>query len=500
MKYLIKRLRRILTLGLSAAISLSLLAACGPGTGNGTSGSDDTQGTTTETDGTTGTKATDDDTGLTEEPDPTGLNNGVNLLTALAAHFEIPEGHPDPDNWLGQYGSTDEDEAALLAALLEFSEKNFNLLAEDHEEANLLLSPLSFYVDLAMLGEGTAGSTRDEINSALAGLTEDGGDFLETIRPQITRLLGGMNSSRKKFTMRAGQSLWFRPDIPIHESYLDLLETNYFTEAYLADFAGAPEEVAGSMKDWVSEKTAGMLGDDLPIQIQAQDVFYLLQTLYFKDSWLMPFSVDRTEDQTFRLADGSTKEVPFMKQSEVPAWGYNGDMYQAAELLTEQGFSFRVVLPHEVLSLDQALKLEGVFDILYSDHLFDNETDPAGWEDDWYVHWELPKFDVQADVDLIDLLGKLGVSEVQSPQADFSNAADVEPGAYFLDQAKQQVRVKVDEKGVEAAAVTILAVAESLPQTQGDINMTLDRPFFFSISTPSGLPLFLAWVGDVGAS
>ena len=84
------------------------------------------------------------------------------------------------------------------------------------------------------------------------------------------------------------------------------------------------------------------------------------------------------------------------------------------------------------------------------------------------------------------------------PNADFSVAADVEPGTYNLSAAVQQVRIKVDEKGIEAAAVTVLGVSESAIIVNDEMDMILDRPFLFTVTTPSGLPMFISYVGDVG--
>ncbi len=424
----------------------------------------------------------------------------VRRLTGEAKFLALDEKDSIPPNFLTALPSLSPADVSLSEAIAGFSSRSFELMARDLTEENLLISPLSLYLDLAMLGEGTDGQTRAEIVSALAGSKPDrGSDFLEDSREGIAKLLGGMNISREKFVMKSGQSLWYRPDIPLRDSYTKLLEENYFTEAYIADFAGDPQAVKEKMGAWVSDKTSGLLGDDLPIRIKSSDVMYLLQTLYFKDSWLLPFSENMTEEGSFRTSDGQMKTISYMKQTILPARAYRGESYQAAELITEQGFSLRVILPDEVATLDEVLAIEDLYTVLFSDHLL-NSGDDTLWEGKWQINWQLPKFDIKGDIDLKDLLAKLGIHSVMGPEADFSRAAEVTPGALFLDTAKQQVRIKVDEKGMEAAAVTILGVAESMPELQGTLDMMLDRPFLFTISTPSGLPLFMAWAGDPTAS
>ena len=65
----------------------------------------------------------------------------------------------------------------------------------------------------------------------------------------------------------------------------------------------------------------------------------------------------------------------------------------------------------------------------------------------------------------------------------------------FLSDAKQMARVKVDEEGVEAAAVTILEISTcALPEEV--CVMDLDRPFLFVIRTQD-IPLFVGVVNQV---
>lgn len=264
----------------------------------------------------------------------------------------------------------------------------------------------------------------------------------------------------------------------------------------MADFQGKPDLVKAAMDEWALFNTNRLISE-LPIEISPTNVFYLLQALYFKDSWFMAFHEEANTTGEFNLVDGSSEDASFMNQTLLPAWGYKHDDYIAAELMTEQQFSFRVILPNETLELKDMLELEGLYDVLYSNHLTEESDNSKTWANDWQVNWSLPKFDIGTSIDLLDMMDDLDISEVKGTQADFSNAADVAPGSYQLTAAKQEVRIKVDEKGIEAAAVTILGVDESMPMIQGELDMTLDRPFIFTISTPSGLPLFIAYVGNL---
>ena len=159
--------------------------------------------------------------------------------------------------------------------------------------------------------------------------------------------------------------------------------------------------------------------------------------------------------------------------------------YQAASLQSSAG-EVVFVLPDEGVSPRELLadpEFLGSLDV-YSD-------DSAYGE----VQWSLPKFDVSSDLDLKSTLTGLGITSVLDPAAsDFSPLTDTDP--VWLDQAKQIARVQVDEQGIVAAAVTLLA-AEGMggpPEDPQICVMDLDRPFLFVIR--SGDAVLFAGVVD----
>ena len=67
-------------------------------------------------------------------------------------------------------------------------------------------------------------------------------------------------------------------------------------------------------------------------------------------------------------------------------------------------------------------------------------------------------------------------------------------GGCYVSKAIHEAGIKVDNKGVEAAAYTIIEVARS--SMPGAV-MTLDHPFAYSITDSSGLPLFVGVVNKL---
>ena len=110
------------------------------------------------------------------------------------------------------------------------------------------------------------------------------------------------------------------------------------------------------------------------------------------------------------------------------------------------------------------------------------------------VIWSIPKFDFTSDLHLEEALSILNVKTAFSQEeADFSGITAQKP--FFLSSVRQAARVAVDEKGVTASAYTELAYAGAgMPSDSAE--MILDRPFLFSITSRTGVTLFVGVVGD----
>ena len=111
------------------------------------------------------------------------------------------------------------------------------------------------------------------------------------------------------------------------------------------------------------------------------------------------------------------------------------------------------------------------------------------------VQWSVPKFDVDSQLNLLEMLKELGITDLQDPdKADLSALTNL---SAYLSDAVQLARVKVDEEGVEAAAVTMLMErCLSAPINPEICVMDLNRPFLFVIRSEN-IPLFIGVVNQM---
>ncbi|MEO1691415.1 MAG: serpin family protein [Cyanobacteria bacterium J06631_6] len=98
----------------------------------------------------------------------------------------------------------------------------------------------------------------------------------------------------------------------------------------------------------------------------------------------------------------------------------------------------------------------------------------------WARKYSLPKFNLEYETELQNILSALGMPQVFDPtQADFSAMTD---SAVAVDTIRHKAVIEVNEEGSEAAGVTSIGVriTSAMPQDQ-PFNMNMDRPFFFAI-------------------
>lgn len=360
----------------------------------------------------------------------------------------------------------------------------FGLLREAHareqEHPNVVLSPFSASMALAMTMNGAAGTTHDEIHSMLGfdGLTPEQAN--QSYR-DLTELLLGLDP---QVELVIANSIWAHSGFPFRQSFYDVVAEYFDAEAQTLDFAasGAP----GTINEWVSEHTRGRIEtiiEDIPPQM----VMYLINAVYFKGSWRDQFDRAHTRTEQFRRDDGSTVPVQMMNATdmEVRLGGVGG--VQLAELpYGGDAFTMVVVLPPAGSNVGQLVA--GLDEATWSAWTASLGTVRG-------VPVAMPRFEVTWDGVLNQTLQALGMQQAfVEGGADFTRMAEDPLGTQlYVDEVRQKTFLRVDEEGTEAAAATSVGIGlVSMP-----VGIRLDRSFLLAIrERHSGAILFLGAIDD----
>ena len=377
------------------------------------------------------------------------------------------------------------------AAVVDFAARSIALALAEQEGTNAVYSPLSLWSALAMAAQCAQGESRRQVLDAL------GVDSVEVLQEQVSHLWQTLYTDDGLSALILGNSIWLNDGMEgsYVQDTLDALAQKYYAGVYSVPMGTGEADQAVS--DWVREQTRGLMGGEGPIvQLQPDTLALLVSSLYYRAGWTDEFHDDQTEMDTFTGADGQEVRVDFMHQTQ-DAHFIRRESYQAAQLGTELG-EMVFVLPAEGGAPETLLQDPEFLPDLDFSLDFPSEEDAAKAPIYGEVQWSVPKFDVDSSLDLKSALAALGVTDLLEPEkADLSALTNIEA---FLSQVRQLARVKVDEEGIEAAAVTIMMVepTSAMPEPDPEVCvMDLDRPFLFVIRSWQGVPLFVGVVNQL---
>jgi serpin B len=351
-------------------------------------------------------------------------------------------------------------------------------------DQNLIFSPYSIHLALAMTAAGAGGDTLKQMQTVL---DFPGGDFnLPTAAGNLMLSLQPAHRDSEPI-LKVANALWAQQGFDFSAPYLNSVQKDFRAKLASLDFTDA-ESARKTINDWVAQQTNDKIKDLLGEGSIEPHVTKLVLTnaVYFKADWIQPFDKNKTQDGDFH-ANGKTDAIqtPMMHETtRVPIM--QNDQFQAIELpYVGDRISMLILLPKAVDGLG---KLESNLDAAEISDI-DKQLSPD------LVAVSLPKFQFKKKIDLNPVLQGMGISDAFDPnQADFSGMDGKRD--LFISDVVHQAFVAVDEKGTEAAAATGISVgAMAIIVPQNSFNA--DHPFLFLIrDKQSGLILFMGRVQD----
>lgn len=354
---------------------------------------------------------------------------------------------------------------------------------------NLVVSPYSIWLALAMLLPGARGKTRDQLASRL------GVEELEPVVALMRELATRVEPQDARcegfgFHLDVANKLWVQTGHRISTEYARTLGAAFGVDPAPVDFSGAPAKACEAINRWVSDQTHERITQIVsPGNLTGGLRAVLANAIYFKAAWANEFRKSDTLFGPFYLLDGSVASTPIMRRTGTYAHSADGDL-RAIELPYGQpDLSMVVILPKAGTfeTVDRMLTLEQIDRLL-------------GKLERTCVELELPSFKFRTSLQLVETLSALGMDAVFSPAADLS-AISEDPG-FAVDDVRHETFIDVNERGTEAAAATAMMLMVSGP---GDrpvpIPFHIDRPFHVLVrDIPTGTPLFFGRVLDPRAS
>ena len=397
--------------------------------------------------------------------------------------------------------------AALTNAAAALNGLGLDLLRQvAFTNGNTLLSPYSIQLALGMTYAGASGRTLADMtrvlhypareadtHAALAGLQRRLDEVHRNSVEQAARAKQWGGTS-EPIVVTTANRLYGQQGYAFQPAYLDFVKTTYGAPLEALDFRRQPDAAVGIINRWVAERTRDRIRELIPRGMLPSDTrLVLVNAVYLKAPWGVPFPEHATSPQPFRLATGTTVRVPTL--SREGHLGYRRqEGYQVVTVPYGNGeLEFVVLLPDRPDGLP-ALERRLTPELLRS----------AGGAERGLVRLYLPKLKMQPPVfrlgKALRALGMGSAFDDPAGSADFRRMVSL-PAAQPLaiSEVVHQTFLELDEKGTEAAAATAVMMAPSsaVMEPPKPIEVRVDRPFLFAIQERgSGACLFLGRVVD----
>ncbi len=408
---------------------------------------------------------------------------GTGLLMAACA---TPGGSSDPE--VSRPAPESSLTGDLTRSVNEAGLAIFRAAAAD--DANTAVSPLSIGVAFGMLDAGASGPVADALdgffgfpgegdtrygafNALTQDVTRDAEDFAEPEEGQPGHA-----------TVTLANRVFVDTDFSPLEQYRLDLALHFGAGVEEAPLSTNGERAANQVNGWVADQTRDLIEEIVtPDTFNANSRLALVNTLYMKADWAVPFDGGMTWEQPFTLVDGSQVDVEMMNGGIRRGLAYEGDDLVAA------------VLPYafDELSMTLIVPRGGQFEAVREG--LDQAALDAIWDGarDTEYTLGLPRFEAESATNLRDVIeGDLGVDGLFGVEGLDGIAPQLE-----VSSALHATKVIVDEEGTEGAAVTVIDVVATGAPVMPDLDIRADRPFLYVITDDAtGAVLFVGQVLD----
>ncbi|MDE5422784.1 serpin family protein [Ancylomarina sp. DW003] len=350
---------------------------------------------------------------------------------------------------------------SAIASNNEFGFDLFKKLYQDNSSDNMMISPVSISLALAMTYNGAEGETKTAFENTLH-LEDLSRDQINIIYQNLQNYLKKTDS---KVQMNIANSIWSKQGTNVEEKFKTNINEFYNAEFRIEDFSNPA--TLDAINNWVEQNTEGKIQNILG-RIPDNAFMYLINAIYFKGIWTNSFDTKDSYSGEFTDEKEGVSQVDYMT-AEMDINYFNNDLFTAIELpYGDKDYAMIIFLPNE------NKKVRDIIDEL-------NDSNWKYWMDSFSVlglNVHLPKFKFGYKEELNSILTDLGMGNAFSNAANLSGISkDVQ---LQISKVIHQSFIEVNEKGTEAAAATVVEIVNTSvggePRT-----IHINKPFFFVI-------------------
>ena len=368
----------------------------------------------------------------------------------------------------------EEEDCALIQKGNAFSLQLFQKVAAEAKKSTFI-STIGILYSLNVLNLGATGETLQEICDVLG---VDSADLkrMNTLSSRMIKRQEKMQADDlpgPSSNLLTGCALFVKSGVEISPLFINDFEHFYFGQIIQGSF---DDEMQSQIDDWCSNNTDNKI-NHLPIECDAQSILAIVNC--FNGKWEKEFDTEKTKEEPFY--GGRRKTVLMMNDTDgdrILSLAQRSD-YSLLRIPYRGGYVMYVILPEKGKTLSSVIH-----------KLTWKELQNAIGNLNYYhtVHIKLPKFEMNYNWIANKCLTSLGIRKVFGREADLDNLNK----DFYVSSISQYAKVKVDEIGTEASAVTFDAVLSAAEGKAPSVAyFYADHPFAYIIQDTFGNYCFM---------
>lgn len=375
-----------------------------------------------------------------------------------------------------------------------------HLMLNYGKDSNLVFSPISIQVILAIMAAGSGAETLDQLLSFLKAKSIDD---LNHLYSHLVATVFAKSSDGLCLSFANG--VWVHKYVSLKPPFEHVVANLYKSASEQVDFWNKPDDVLNLVNSWIKKETSGIIKEVLPPgSVKRSTRLIFANALYFKGEWKTKFNESITKSFKFHLLNGGSVKVPFMRSINKKQYikVFNGFKvlnlpYNKNQRSDERSFSMYIFLPDAKDGLPALVEKAGSEPGFLKHHIPSKKVKVRDLK--------IPKFKFDYGIQVKQALRKLGLVSPFNPKVGLSEMVDDlcemvdggDPKPLYVSKIFHKSFIEVDEKGTKASAATAAYVLapESERINLAPLDFVADHPFLFVIrENTTGVVQFMGQV------
>ncbi len=177
-------------------------------------------------------------------------------------------------------------------------------------DENLFISPISSYISLMAIYEGSKELTKAEFQKTLHLTNHNSFLKIDSLTKKITDKIG-------LSSLHISNAIWISNSFQLKPAYEKTIKDRYSAELSKMDFKNNTQS-AKTINDWVANKTNEYIKKIIsPDDINNQTALILTNAIFFKGEWKAKFDSTLTKPDCFYTLNKKSSKIDFMHQTKL---------------------------------------------------------------------------------------------------------------------------------------------------------------------------------------